>query len=81
MIVQRKIKSQLCVYITFDYEMAQQFTASWRLPKLQKVFESFFCTEDEDVLKKFCLYSFSILAYVLKGFTQAINHLHHVNNY
>lgn len=37
--------------ITFDYEMAQQSSASWKLPRSEKILESFFCTEDEDVFK------------------------------
>lgn len=80
-IVQRKIKSQLCVYITFDYEMAQQSTAPWKLLRQEKVLESFFYIEDEDVLK-FCLTQFPYTSiHFLKGFTQAINHRHNVNHY
>lgn len=62
MIVQRKIKSQLCIYTTFDYEMAQQSTASWKLLRPEKVLESFFCIEDGDVFKKL-LYTVSLYQY------------------
>lgn len=60
MIVQRKMKSQLSVYITSYYKMAQQSTASSKLPKPEKVSESFFCTDDEDVLKNL---SYTVLLY------------------